>query len=83
MPLSTLFCSTYTNSTCSLMKNTEILILPELKKLKYNVGTPMLKENVCEYILSKKYNALFYSVLEYINQLNILSHVKYRYSKFT
>ena len=29
------------------------------------------------------YNALFYSVLEYIHQLNMLSHVKYQNSDFT
>ena len=34
-------------------------------------------------LLKKIYNALFYSVLEYINQLSMLSHVKYRNSNFT
>ena len=44
----------------------------------------MLKENGTEYNLSEKiYNAFFYSVLEYIHQLHMLSHVKYRNSKFT
>ena len=44
----------------------------------------MLKKNGSEYNLpEKKYNALFYSVLEYIHQLNMLSHVKYRNSNFT
>ena len=44
----------------------------------------MWKENGSEYNVSEKiYNAFFYSVLEYINQLNMLSHVKYRNSKFT
>ena len=44
----------------------------------------MLKENGSEYSLSEKtYNAFFYSVLEYIHQLNMLSHVKYRNSNFT
>ena len=43
----------------------------------------MLKENCSEYsLLEKIYNALFYSVLEYIHQLNMLSHVKYRNSIF-
>ena len=55
------------------------LILPESKKSKYYLGTPMLKTNCSEYNLSEKiYNALFYFDLEYIHQLNILSHVKYR-----
>ena len=44
----------------------------------------MLKENGSEYSLfGKIYNALFYSVLEYIHQLDMRSHVKYRNSKFT
>ena len=44
----------------------------------------MLKKDSSEYNLSEKiYNALLYSVLEYIHQLNMLSHVKYRNSKFT
>ena len=43
----------------------------------------MLKQNCSEYNLSEKiYNALFYSVLEYIHQLNMLSHIKYRNSIF-
>ena len=52
-------------------------------KSKYYLGTPMLKENCSEYNLSEKiYNALFYSVLENIHKLNMLSHVKYRNSIF-
>ena len=44
----------------------------------------MLTENDSEYNLSEKiYNALFYSVLEYINKLNMLSDGKYQYSNFT
>ena len=43
----------------------------------------MFKENGSQYNLSEKiYNALFYSVLEYIPRLNMLSHVKYRNSIF-
>ena len=43
----------------------------------------MLKENGSEYNLSEKiYNALFYSVLEYTQKLNMLSYVKYRNSKY-
>ena len=43
----------------------------------------MLKQNCSEYNLSEKiYNALFYTFLEYINQLRMLCHVKYRYSIF-
>ena len=43
----------------------------------------MIKENGSEYcLLEKIYNALFYSVMEYIHQLNMLSHVKYRNSIF-
>ena len=44
----------------------------------------MLKENGSEYSLKEKiYNAIFHSVLEYINQFCMLSHVKYRNSNFT
>ena len=65
------------------MWNTEILILRELKKSKYYLGTPKLRENGSEYsLLEKIYNALFYFVLEYILQLSMLSHVKYRNSNF-
>ena len=54
------------------------------KKSKYYLGTPLLKENGSEYsLLEKIYNALFYSGLEYIHQLNMLSNVKYRNSKYT
>ena len=66
------------------MLNTEIQILHELKKSKYYLATPKLKENGSEYgLLEKLYNALFYSVLEYIHQLSMLSHVKYRNTNFT
>ena len=41
----------------------------------------MLQKN-CP-LSEKIYNALFYSVLKYINELNMLSHVKYRNSNFT
>ena len=54
-----------------------------IEKSKYYIDTAMLKKNYSEYNLSEKiYNALFYSILEYINQLSMLSHVKYRNSKF-
>ena len=54
------------------------------KKSKYYLGTPMLKQNFSEYNVSEKIcNALFYSVLEYIHQLSMLSHVKYGNSNFT
>ena len=44
----------------------------------------MLKENGSEYrLLEKIYNALFYSVLQYIHQLHMLSHIKKRNSNFT
>ena len=44
----------------------------------------MLKENDSEYsMLEKIYNALFYYVLEYIHQLSMLSHVKYKNSNST
>ena len=44
----------------------------------------MLKQNCSEYNLSKNlYNALFYSVLKYIHQLHMLSHVKYKNCNFT
>ena len=41
------------------------------------------KQNCSENTLSEKiYNAIFHSFLEYIHQLNMLSHVKYRHSIF-
>ena len=43
MPYATLFWSIPINSVCSLMEDTEILILPELKKSKYYLAKPMLK----------------------------------------
>ena len=52
--------------------------------LNNNIGATKLKENGSEYSLFEKiYNALFYSVLEYIHQVSMLSHVKYRNSNFT
>ena len=45
--------------------------------------TQCQKQNCSEYNLSEKiYNATFYSVLEYIDQLNMLSDIKYRNSIF-
>ena len=65
------------------MYNTEILILCLSKKSKYYLGAPKLKENVSEYsLLEKIYNALFHSVLEYIQKLSKVSHVKYSNSYF-
>ena len=53
------------------------------KKSKYYLGTSVRKKNCSEYNLSEKiYNALLYSVLEYIHQINMLSHVKYRNTIF-
>ena len=44
----------------------------------------MLKENASQYsLLEKIYNALFDSVLEYMQQLSMLSHVRYRNSNLT
>ena len=44
----------------------------------------MLKENGSENsLLENIYNVLFYSVLEHIHQLSVLSHVKYRNSNLT
>ena len=44
---------------------------------------PKVNRNGSEYSrLDEIYNALFYSVLEYIHQLNMLSHVKHRNSIF-
>ena len=44
----------------------------------------MLKENGSEYrLLEQRYNALFYYVLVYINQLTMLSTVRYRNFNFT
>ena len=43
-----------------------------------------LKSKITLNIMSEKiYNAIFYSVLEYIHQLSMLSHVKYRNSNFS
>ena len=54
------------------------------KKSKYYLGDPKLKESGSEYsMLDKIYNALFYSILEYIHQLRMLSHVKYKNSNCT
>ena len=65
------------------MYNTEIVILRESNKSKKYLGAPKLKENGSEYsLLEKIYNALFYSILEYIHQLHILSNVIYRNSIF-
>ena len=66
------------------MGNTEILILSESKKSKYYLDNPKFKENGSEYsLLEKIYNALFDSFLEYIHQLSMLSHVKYKNTNFT
>ena len=67
--------------SCKIQK---FYILVNRKKSKYYQGAPNLKENGSEYsLLEKIYNALFYSVFEYIHQLSMLSHEKYRNSKFT
>ena len=59
------------------------LFYAKRKKSKY-LGPAVLNENGSEYsLLAKICNALFYSVLEYIHQLSMLSHVKYRNSNFT
>ena len=51
---------------------------------KYYLRATKLKENGSQYsLLEKIYNALFYSVLEYIHQLSMLSHVKHVNSNFT
>ena len=47
------------------------------KKSKKYLGFPKLKENCSEYsLLEQKCNALFYYVLEYIQELTMLSLVK-------
>ena len=54
------------------------------KNLNIIEATQCYKQNCSEYNLSEKiYSALLYSVLEYIHQLNMLSHVKYRNSNLT
>ena len=54
------------------------------KESKLYPGTRKLKENDSECsLLEKIYNALFDSVLEYIQQLSLLSQLKYKNSKFT
>ena len=84
MPDSTRFWSIYTNSICSLIYNTEILILRESKKFYVISWLPKVKKNGSEYtLLEKIYNDLFYFVLEYINKRRMLSHVKYRNSNLT
>ena len=68
----------------SIMKNTEILYLSEWKIIKDYLGTPMLNEIDSEYsLLQKIYNALFYSVSEYIHHLRVHSPIKFRNSNFT
>ena len=53
-------------------KNLNIILAPQFEK-----------QNCSEYNVSEKiYNALFYSVLEHIHQVHMLSHVKYRNSIF-
>ena len=83
MLFSTLFWRIYTNQYALICKIPKFKFYANRKKSKYSLGTPMLKENGSEYNMSDKiYNALFYSVLNYIHQLNMLSHVKYRNSIF-
>ena len=65
------------------MYNNEIRIFRESKRILIISRPPNLKENGTKYSpLEKIYYALFYSDLEYINQLHMLSHVKYRNYKF-
>ena len=61
----------YRNSILKrIEKNLNIILAPQCEKQSFS-----------KYNLSVKiYNALFYCVLEYIHQLNMLSHVKYRNS---
>ena len=74
MSYSTLFSSIYTNSVCSLMENTEILIYVNRNQSKGYLYASKLKENGSEYsLLEKIYNALFYSVLVYTPQTCALS----------
>ena len=73
-----LYTSTQYDLLCKIPK---FLFYANPNKSKYYVVTQMLKENCSLYSLSEEiHNDLFYSVLEYIHQLNILSHVKYRNS---
>ena len=85
MPYSTLFWSIYTNSVCSLMYNTEILNLRESKRIYILSRHPNVKSKTALNIIWQKniYNALFYTVLEYVHELNMLSHIKYQNSNFT
>ena len=54
------------------------------KNLSIIYATQCQKQNSSEYNQSEKiYNDIFNSVLEYIHQLNMLSHVKYRNYYFT
>ena len=60
-------------------RNSNFTQIAKIKKSNYYLGTPMLKQNFYKYNLSEKIcNALFYSVLEDINQLNMLYNLKYR-----
>ena len=64
----------YQNSKFTwIEKHINIIYLP--KCWKQNCSNDNLYEKI--------YNALFYSVLVYIHQLNMLSHVKYPNSNFT
>ena len=83
MPSSTCF-GVYTPTQYALScKIVKFKFYAHRKKSKYYLGAPKLKENGSEYsMLEKIYNALFYSDLENIHQLHMLSHVKYRNSIF-
>ena len=75
----------YTPTQCSLScKIPKFYFYVNRKKSKCYLGIPMLKENGSEYsVFEKINNALFYPVLEYIHQVSMLSHIKYRNSNFT
>ena len=83
MPYSTFF-GVYTPTQYALScKIAKFKFYTNRKNFNYNLGTQRLQENGSEYNLSQKIdNALFYSVFEYTQKLNMLSHVKYRNSKF-
>ena len=54
MPYSTFFWSIYTNSVCSLMENTEILILRESKKILILSRHPNVKNKIALNIICQK-----------------------------
>ena len=67
MPFSTLFWSIYTNSICSLMQNTEILYLSQLKKIQilsrhHNVKNKIFLNIICQTKYTVPFSTLCWSI---------------------